>query len=63
MLADILNLKKMQIEGIMSPEEELIDDLEPDTGHMRTLAQGYLDQLAKTATANAANGGLVELRA
>lgn len=62
MLAEILGLKKMQIEGIMSPDEE-IEELEEDPEHMVKMAEGYLAQLAKTSAANAVYSNTSELRA
>lgn len=61
-IADILGIKTMQIEGIMSPDEDLPEDVEPDPEHMRRLAEGYLEQLARTATANTVNSSQAQLR-
>lgn len=41
-MADVLGLKKNQLDGVMTIDEELITKLEGDTGAIKRLAQQYL---------------------
>jgi SNF2 family DNA or RNA helicase len=43
-IADVLGLKKQQIDGLRDPDAELVKKLEVDTGHVRRLAEGFLAQ-------------------
>lgn len=61
-LSDILGLKKMQIEGVMAPEEELTEDTQLDPEHMKRLAEGYLAQLAKAGATNGLYSEVANLR-
>lgn len=44
-LADILGLKRGQLEGVRDPDAELIERLEGSEGNVKRLAQSYLDGL------------------
>lgn len=44
-LADILGLKRGQLEGVRDPDAELIERLEGSDGNVKRLAQSYLDGL------------------
>jgi SNF2 family DNA or RNA helicase len=42
-VADVLGLKKQQIEGIKDPDQELVEKLEVDPDHVKKLAKHILD--------------------
>lgn len=44
-IADVLGLKRAQIEGVRDPDAPLVEKLQLDPGHVRRLAEGYLQQL------------------
>lgn len=44
-IADIVGLKRSQIEGVRDPDAELIETLELETGNVKRLAQAYLERL------------------
>lgn len=44
-IADILGLKKGQIEGVRNPDGELVETLALEPGHIKRLARAYLDHL------------------
>jgi SNF2 family DNA or RNA helicase len=41
-VADVLNLKKSQIDGVRDPEADLIETLEVEEGHIKRLAESFL---------------------
>lgn len=41
-IADVLGIKRQQIEGVVDPNAELIERLETDTGNLKRLAETYL---------------------
>jgi SNF2 family DNA or RNA helicase len=43
-VADILGIKRAQIEGVRDPAAEMIEQLEGDTDHVRKLAQAYIQK-------------------
>ena len=43
-VADVLGLKKEQIEGVRDPNQDLVTKLQTDTGNARRLAEAYLGQ-------------------
>lgn len=44
-VADVLGLKRGQIEGVRDPDRPLIEQLEVDPDHVKRLAEGYLRQI------------------
>lgn len=44
-VADILGLKKAQIQGVRDPNVDLLEELQIDPGHIKRLASGYLEQI------------------
>lgn len=42
-MAEVLGIKRIQIEGVRQLEETLVEKLEVDPGHIRRLAERYLD--------------------
>jgi SNF2 family DNA or RNA helicase len=44
-IADILGIKRGQIEGVRDPDAELIEKLETDTGNVKRLAEAYLKKI------------------
>jgi SNF2 family DNA or RNA helicase len=52
-IADVLGLKRAQIEGVIREQEELVEKLEVDANHIRRLAESYLAKEQKSdRTAN-----------
>jgi hypothetical protein len=49
-MADVLGLKKAQIDGVRDPHAALIEQLEVDPNHIKTLAHAYLSGLGIKAT-------------
>jgi hypothetical protein len=47
-IADILGIKRGQIEGVMDPGADLIERLENEGGNVRRLAEAYLERVALT---------------
>lgn len=45
-VADVLGLKRSQIEGVRDPSLDLVEKLEVDPNHIKRLAEGYLEQIA-----------------
>jgi superfamily II DNA or RNA helicase len=43
-IAEVLGIKRMQIEGVRQTEEALVEKLEVDPGHIRRLAEAYLER-------------------
>lgn len=43
-MAEVLGIKRMQIEGVRQVEETLVEKLEVDAGHIRRLAETYLEK-------------------
>lgn len=43
-VADVLGLKRDQIEGVVNPGADLVENLQVDGGHVRRLAEAYLQQ-------------------
>ena len=48
MMAEVLGIKRMQIEGVRQMEETLVEKLEVDAGHIRRLAEAYLQKARGT---------------
>lgn len=46
-VADVLGVKKGQIEGLRDPNGELVEDLQVDPDHVKRLAQSYLEKRAR----------------
>ena len=46
-VADVLGLKKMQLHGIIDPNEDLIQRIQNSGEHVKKLAKEYLEQLKK----------------
>jgi len=44
-IADVLGIKRGQIEGVRDPNAELIEKLETDTGNVKRLAEAYLKRV------------------
>ncbi|MBI3441774.1 MAG: ATP-dependent helicase, partial [Proteobacteria bacterium] len=44
-IADILGIKRGQIEGVMDPDADLIERLENEGGNVRKLAEAYLERV------------------
>jgi SNF2 family DNA or RNA helicase len=42
-ICDVLGLKKAQIEGVRNDSDDLVQKLQTDTGHIRKLAEAYLN--------------------
>lgn len=45
-IADVLGVKKEQIEGVKNPKRDLIERLETDGNRIRSLAERYLEQIS-----------------
>ncbi len=43
-MADVLGIKRQQLEGVINPDIELLQKLQVDPGHMRRLAEAFLAQ-------------------
>jgi SNF2 family DNA or RNA helicase len=48
-VADVLGLKRAQIEGVRDPDASLIEKLETGGGHARRLAEAYLSKCGRDA--------------
>jgi SNF2 family DNA or RNA helicase len=57
-VADVLGLKKAQIEGMRDPDAELIEKLDTGGGHIKRLAAAYLEQRGMALPEPAADGAL-----
>lgn len=44
-MADVLGLKRAQIDGVRNQHQELVEELTVDPNHIKTLAQAYLTKL------------------
>lgn len=52
-IADIVGLKKTQLEGVRDPDSELIEELEIDAGGVKRMAESYLAKLGQGAPVRA----------
>ena len=50
-MADVLGLKRNQIEAVRDPNAELIEKLEVETGNVKRLAESYLNKLGVACAA------------
>jgi len=50
-VADVLGLKKVQSEGVMNPQQELLEKLETDPQHIKRLAESYLSKVRERSVA------------
>ncbi len=48
-IADVLGLKRQQAEGIRDPDADLVEELQVDDGHIRRLAEQYLERRGRAA--------------
>lgn len=55
-MADIVGLKKTQLEGVRDPDAELLEELEIDAGGVKRMAESYLAKLGQRAPARGAQG-------
>jgi SNF2 family DNA or RNA helicase len=53
-VAEVLGLKKQQIDGLRDPSLELVEKLQSSGEHMKTLAESYLVQIGQPLKAEAA---------
>lgn len=44
-MADVLGLKRAQLDGVRNAEQSLVEEIEIDPNHMRLLASAYLERL------------------
>ena len=59
-IADIVGIKKAQLEGVRDPEAALIEELEVDSGGVKRLAAAYLSKLAGPADSGKRDEQLAE---
>lgn len=50
-MADLLGIKKGQLEGVIDPDADIVEDLAVEAGHVKRLAQAYLETLGIAVTA------------
>lgn len=50
-VADVLGLKKVQAEGVLNPQRELLEKLETDPNHIKKLAETYLRKVRERSVA------------